>query len=208
MKKFIVLLLTMCMLLCILLTGCGKKSEIEGFWHAEIDLTDFVNESIENNGLGEYVKISYFGFDYFAYFNDDGTYEFNFDTDGAASMYEQAREDFKKGVTEYFEAMIEKNNANITVEELLESQGKSLDALLEEEFPDDKLQSFMDSMSHEGNYESKEGKLYLSDGLDYRPSKEVFEEYTLDGTTLTITAGNTKQSSEFDIFPLVFEKLG
>lgn len=208
MKKFIVLLLTMCMLLCILLTGCGKKSEIEGFWHAEIDLTDFINESLENEELGEYVKISYFCFDYFAYFNDDGTYEFKFDTEGAATMYEQVREDFKKGVLEYFQAMIDENNADITVEELLEKQGKPLDELIEDEFPDEYLQGFMDSLSNVGNYESKEGKLYLSASLDTRPSKEVYEEYTLEGDTLTITAGNTKQSGEFDVFPLVFEKLG
>ncbi len=208
MKKFIALLLAMCMLLCMLLTGCSKKSEIEGFWHAEIDLTDYINESSGNAEISEYVTISYFCFDYFAYFNDDGTYEFKVDTDGAATMYEMVREDFKKGITEYFEAMIQENNANVTVEELLERQGTSLDALVEESFSDEMLQDFIDSVSHTGNYEAKEGKLYLSDGLDTRPSKEVYEEYVLDGTTLTITAGNTDHSSEFNIFPLVFEKLG
>lgn len=208
MKKTILFILAVSLTLSMLLTGCSPKSELEGYWHATIDLTDFVNEGLDVGDLGEYININYFGFDYFAYFNDDGTYEFKFDTDGATSMYEQVREDFKKGVLEYFQAMIDENNADITVEEFLERQGKSLDELIEDEFPDEYLQSFMDSLSHEGNYESKEGKLYLSDGLDTRPSKEVFEEYTLDGTTLTITAGNTKQSSEFDIFPLVFEKLG
>ena len=208
MKKIIVLLLTTCMLLCILLTGCEKKSEIEGFWHAEIDLTDYINENSGNAEISEYVTISYFGFDYFAYFNDDGTYEFKVDIDGAETMYDLVREDFRKGITEYFEAMIEKNNANITVEELLERQGTSLDALVEESFSDAMLQEFIDSISNAGNYVAKEGKLYMSAGFDSRPSGEMYEEYVLDGSTLTITAGNTEQTGEFNIFPLVFEKLG
>ena len=208
MRRLVILLLTMCMLLCFLLTGCGKKSELEGIWHAQIDLTDYINESSGNEELSEYVTITYFGFDYFANFREDGTYEFEIDSAGAKEMYDQVRADFKDGVIKYFEAKIEENNANVTVEELLERQGSSLDALVEDAFPESKLQSLIDSLENEGKYESNEGKLYLSPSLDTKPARDTYEEYTLNENTLTLTAGNTQQSGEFELFPMVFEKIG
>ena len=211
MKRITAILLSVLML-CLSLVGCfARKSsndkQIVGVWKATIDLTDYINESSGNDELSEYIKIGDFSFQYYAEFKEEGTYSFQIDKTAAEKMYEQVRNDFIHGVEKYFNDMINKNNVNMTVEELLSKQGTSLEKMAEDAFSDDKLEDMIKSLENMGNYTAKDGKLAMSPNFDTKPSGDVYEEYVISGTTMTITEGTTTGNSEFELFPMVFEKV-
>ena len=59
----------------------------------------------------------------------------------------------------------------------------------------------------EGKYKAKDGKLWLSAGLEYHVDPEVYEHYSIAGNTLTIEEGTVSQDEELTrLYPLVFQK--
>lgn len=62
-----------------------------------------------------------------------------------------------------------------------------------------------EDLSLQGRYKAQRGKLFLSDGLDYRIDPKVYDTYKIEGDVLTIRAGS---GGELDgIFPLELKRV-
>lgn len=161
-------------------------------------------------------------------FNEDGSYAITMDE---TSLRDEL-EEYKAGLTEYFrqfffellsQTLVELNLAEqVSSEEALEAlMGVSLDEAISEavgmELRDFVSQIVDEEMGtageiaaefkSEGKYKAKDGKLWLSAGLEYNVDPEMYEHYSISGSTLTIEEGTVSQDEEFArLYPLVFEK--
>lgn len=59
---------------------------------------------------------------------------------------------------------------------MLEQSGISIDELVNEAFGDENIQSIIDSAASEGKYEARDGKLHMSESLDFRFSTPKIED--------------------------------
>lgn len=62
----------------------------------------------------------------------------------------------------------------------------------------------------EGNYETKDGKLYLSDGKEYQVDPEIYEVYTIEGDKMTFveSVGGDADDDMAELYPLEFQRVG
>lgn len=118
---------------------------------------------------------------------------------------------YQMGFTQEINSIEELENfLGITMDEALEeSLGMSMDdymdALMEESFssaisPED--------LSGSGNYKAKDGKLYLSDGLEYQVDPAVYDLYQLEGDVMTIEAGTAALEEGMEsVYPMVLNRV-
>ncbi|MGN0982044.1 MAG: hypothetical protein ACI4O0_04035 [Candidatus Limivicinus sp.] len=160
-------------------------------------------------------------------FNEDGSYALTVDE---ASLHDQI-EEFKTGLEAYSRyifaellsmtlvelGMAEQVNG---MEELEAIMGVSLDEAISEivgmelrdfigQIVDEELgtaQKMAGKINVEGKYKAKDGKLWLSSGLEYDVNPELYDLYSVSGSTLTIEAGTVSQGEVALAFPLVLEK--
>jgi hypothetical protein len=96
---------------------------------------------------------------------------------------------------------------------LLEASEVDLDELVEEALGKKVMDEMVDSMTDEGNFEVKDGKLFMSDGLDYEIDEEVYETYELNGDELKLieSVGGDDEEDLKDLadelYPMVFERV-
>lgn len=168
-------------------------------------------------------------------FKSDGTYVQSVDE----ASVQQLREITAKATKEfYYELMVQAlmeqlkefspNGSFANVEELdafllqtlgtglddtiAASIGGSLDDYVDEILGDDIWSEVLDGLQGEGKYETKDGKLFLSDGLEHDVDPEIYDTYTISGSTLTLTdnVGGENVSSDYQykefLYPMSFEK--
>ena len=160
-------------------------------------------------------------------FNEDGSYAVTVDE---ASLHDQI-EAFKTGLEAYSRyifaellsmtlvelGMAEQVNG---VEELEAILGVSLDEAISEmvgmelrdfigQIVDEELgtaQEMAGKINSEGKYKAKDGKLWMSSGLEYDVDPELYDLYSISGSTLTIEAGTVSQGEVALVYPLVLQK--
>lgn len=160
-------------------------------------------------------------------FNEDGTYAMNMDE----GSFQETIESYKLALTDYCrdvffialtDTLVQMGAAGeiSSVEDLESLLGVSLDELINEalgmELSDYVSQIFDEEfetlfpkelMNAEGKYKTKDGKLYLSAGLEYNVDPEMYDLYTIEGTTMTIEAGPAAvESDSVWVYPMVLEK--
>ena len=160
-------------------------------------------------------------------FREDGTYTFTMDE---ASM-QLVLEAYQAGVEAYFryfyaqvlcQTLVELGMAEQVngVEELEAILGVSLDEAISEmvgmelrdfigQIVDEELgtaQEMAGKINREGKYKAKDGKLWMSSGLEYDVDPELYDLYSISGSTLTIEAGTVSQGEVALVYPLVLEK--
>ena len=161
-------------------------------------------------------------------FREDGTYTFATDE---ASM-QLVLETYQAGVEAYLryfyaevlcQTLVELGMAEQVngVEELEAILGVSLDEVIAEmlgmelhpfvsllfEETIGGAEAYAARFNSEGKYKAKDGKLWLSAGLEYHVDPEVYEHYSIAGNTLTIEEGTVSQDEELTrLYPLVFQK--
>ena len=101
----------------------------------------------------------------------------------------------------------------MSLEEAVNSAlGMDMESYVDSILSEDMWQEMLDSYQGEGKYKTDSGKLYLSAGLEYNVDPEVYDEYTLSGNTLTLTAnhgGDEEDMAYADlIYPVTFQKVG
>lgn len=194
-------------------TGCNEQKKFVGKWESEIDMTDFFNEGMGlDDEMAEYVAIEDFEIVMQLIFNSDGTYKRTVDENSLEDTLEDAKEDLKDGMMDYFKAYLKESGLNMTVDELLEASEVDLDELVEEALGKKVMDEMVDSMTDEGNFEVKDGKLFMSDGLDYEIDEEVYETYELNGDELKLiesVGGDDEDLKDFadELYPMVFERV-
>lgn len=64
-----------------------------------------------------------------------------------------------------------------------------------------------EQINSEGKYKAKDGKLWLSTGLEYNVDVEFYDYYSISGDTLTIEAGTASQKDDTaKPYPMVLQK--
>lgn len=179
MKKLLAMLLALAMILSVsmLMWGCEndeepeqsketeekKEDTIVGDWKGKMDLTDLLNETMENamgEEMMEYMEMEDIVFDVTMSFDDDGEMEIAFDGEKAV---ESICDQMTDGLTRWIEDLIEESGEDYTVDEVAEQVfGMSLDKYVEE--------GLVESMNVEelvqsggGEYELDGDKLYIED---------------------------------------------
>ena len=216
MKKCLSIALCLGLVLTMLFmfTGCNEQKKFVGKWESEIDMTDVINEGMGlDDEMAEYVAIEDFEIVMQLIFNSDGTYKRTVDENSLEDTLEDAKEDLKDGMMDYFKAYLKESGLNMTVDELLEASEVDLDELVEEALGKKVMDEMVDSMTDEGNFEVKDGKLFMSDGLDYEIDEEVYETYELNGDELKLieSVGGDDEEDLKDLadelYPMVFERV-
>ena len=214
MKKSISLVVSVLVILTLMLslTGCDEQKKFVGSWESSVDMTDYINQEMakEEEELAEYLKIKEFELVLKMTFKDDGTYKASIDEKELEKTLESAKEDFKEGMNKYFEAYIDSMELDLTVDEVLEASGVDMDSLIEEAFGDELYSSFTDELSSEGNFKVKDGKLYLSDGLDKDIEEDVYDTYEISENELKLIESfgdDEEDSKEMDLYAKTFKRV-
>lgn len=190
------------------------------------ELISSAGYELELNGLSNYM--SRFDPLFICVFNEDSSYSITVDE---ASLRAEL-EEFKAGLVDYFRyfyaELFSKTLVDLGVveqvsgvEELEAIMGVSLDEALNEcvgmEFSlylsqtmDKNMgspQKIMEELNSEGKYKAKDGKLWLSAGLEYNVDPESYDYYSIAGNILTIEEGSPSEGEvSAMVYPLVFEK--
>ena len=203
-------------LLCILLilvtlTGCGKKAEkLLGTWEAELDMTAMIREEL-GSAFNDLFTLDGLTFTARITFCDDGTYQITVDSDSVAATFDSILADMEDALIKMLENEIAVLGLDMSVEDMLALSGRGTDILLDETIAAIDLYSIIDQVVEEcslrGNFEAKGGKLYLSDGLEHTPDPNTYETYTINDTTLTISASGAEDGAFAGLYPVTFTKV-
>lgn len=208
MRKALALLLSV-LLLAGLLTGCGGDEEIVGVWEMELDLADFINEELSDAGLSDAMRLSSFAVVMDFEFRSDGTYAVELDHDAFARTVDAMKEEMRTGFARYVEDMIADQGMDVTVDDYFAAAGTTLDEALDGVFDAERLAGVEDEMSNEGSYETRDGKLYLSDGLDRQVDPEVYYTYSIQGDAMSFLSSVGDADEELtEYFPLELKRIG
>ena len=205
MKKRVLSILTAAVLMLTLLTACGSKTDnaMLGKWVCEMDFASYLNEGLASEPeVGEYMYVDDFILEIELYLNEDGTYKMTADTTANKASYEEVKAELAEGMEAYLTAVA--TSAGMTLDEVLAASETTVEELIDESFGDDVYYDIIGEMESEGKFEAADGKLYMSDGLNYDIDKDYYETYTLNGNTLTIT-GDSDGTTD-GLYPMEFTK--
>ncbi len=199
------------------LAGCvffdsGDKNEFLGTWKVPIDLTEFINEDLKEGfaGLDEEL-VDNFQFSSVEVtlvytFNKDDTYSIRLDQDALNASIEHMKDEFKDIVEVLLENAIAQAELDMTVEELLESQGLDLDGFIDSavDFDNTITNAIVDTFNMNGQWKAENGQLYLSKSVNQEADDlSALYEITSDGIRLTKPEGS---EDEMGIYPLLLKK--
>jgi len=212
MKKVISLVLVAAMLCCVL-AGCGNKEAdaLVGTWKADVDMTELMAEKMGADMM-EFVTLSDVIFTMVLQFNSDGTFSMTLDAASVEAALNNLLQSVKDGTVAMLEAQIAEMGLEMTVEEMLAASGTDLDTVLADMEAQMNIPALIEQTiseaASEGKYDAKDGKLFMSAGLEYLPDPACYEVYTLEGNVLTLMEYvGTDSNSAFDgLYPLVFNK--
>ena len=188
-----------------MLTACGSKTDkaLLGKWVCEMDFGSYLNEGLASEPeVAQYMMVDDFILEVELYLNQDGTYRMTADTTANKASYEEVKSELADGMEAYMSAIAAEYE--ITLEDLLAASETSIEEMIEESFGDAMYYEIIGEMESEGKFEAADGKLFMSDGLNYDIDKNVYETYTLNGNTLTIT-GDSEGSND-GMYPMEFKR--
>ncbi len=212
MKRILAILLAM-FLLAAVFSGCSATNDpLVGTWTGTIDDTGRINLLLADAygaALANYLKISEFTVPISMTFRADGTYCQVVDTEGLSHSLEHMKQALGDGLTEYLQDLIDDTGSTLTVEQLMENLGLSLETLLDTAFSADTLASVVQDYTFEGHYKAEDGRLYTSDSLQTAVDEKWYEAYTLSGDTLTLLSLHCQEDgteADQDRYPLVLTR--
>jgi len=204
--KRVLSVLVASVLMLTMLTACGSKTDkaLLGKWVCEVDFASYFNEGMASTDpeVAEYLAIDEFVISIEMYLNEDGTYKMTADNDASMAAYEAAKAELAEGMETYL--TVAAAEYEMTLEELLAASETTVEEMVDMSFSMEMYQGIVGEMESEGKFKAFEGKLFMSDGLEYEIDKNVYETYTLNGNTLTIT-GDSAGTTD-GMYPMVFKK--
>lgn len=227
MKKMISLLMALVMVFTF--AACGGP-DILGTYEVEFDLTQLVCDEFDKGaGIdGTEMSLSNYLDDFtitmISEFNEDGTYSQYADSasleaalDNMAAAIAPVMNDFMLYTfAEEFSAYGYNIETREDVEALLGIEwdnifstvlGMDMDSFISEMMTELSTDLFEDSMLQEGNYKAVDGKLYLSDGLEYDIDETIYETYEMDGNNVIITGSVNLEEDEYLPYPYTMVKV-
>lgn len=215
--KIIALLIALVMMAA--LVACGNTKDpavlILGTWNGSLDLTDTVNESLEEMIGAAPTTEAKLTIDVTVTFKDDGTASFEYDTEAIANSFETYMHSLSGFIKDtVYQQLIDQGIVSSVeeVDELMSSMGYTMDEFIEATFGELDFESILSDEALPSSYVYKieNGKLYMEESAeDYEEGS--YAEFTIDGDTLTLTA--FYEDGELDdeineLAPLVFNKVG
>lgn len=210
MKKILAVLLASMMMVG-LLAGCGGDDAIVGDWETSVEMADYLNQEFADEGMGDYIHLDSFAIEIRFSFDKDGTYTCSVDEAAFGRTVEGLKTVMKEGLTAYAEDMIAQwGLEGFSVDDVFAAGGTTLDELMDESFNAADLSDMTDAFAAEGNYKAKDGKLYLSDGLDHTIDEDVYDTYKIEGDELTLleSVGSDDDGFGADLYPIALKKVG
>ncbi|MBQ7015703.1 MAG: hypothetical protein IJN10_01900 [Firmicutes bacterium] len=203
--KRVLSVLVASVLMLTMLTACGNKTDkaMLGKWVCEIDFSDYFNEGMASEPeVAEYLALDEFVLSVELYLNEDGTYKMTADNADSMAAYELAKAELAQGMEAYLTAAAAEYE--MTLEDILAASETTVEEMVEESFGIEMYSEIIDEMESEGKFKAADGKLFMSDGLNYEIDKNYYETYTLNGNVLTITGDSTGTNE--GMYPMVFKK--
>lgn len=187
MKKFLLMTLSV-LLIIVSLAGCLNDNRLEGTWQTKTNMAEDFNSGLgDEEEISQYLKVDEFYIVHYITFNSDGTYSQYADEEELKKTMDGLKEHLRSGLTEYYEYEIDKNQLNITVDELLAYSELTMDGLIEQFITQEMFDEMVEGFKGEGNYLAADGQLHMSESLDTVIDSDVYETYTVDGDTFSIT---------------------
>ena len=212
----IVLALILVATMLFTLAGCAKESDqLLGSWEAKVDLAGVISDTISSvdEDMGKYIKINKLEMSVTFTFKEDGTYEVKADKDFLVKSVEAARADMKEGLEKMYQDILNERNSDMTVDEMLASQGLTLDDLCDQMLGDEFVNTMIKSMDIKGKFKAKDGKLFMSAGLEYGIDEKAYEVYEISDKQLKLVESvGTDSDDEYgafadDMYPIVFTRV-
>lgn len=206
MKKVIALVLAL--VLCLAMCACGAESDKDkllGTWVATVDLAEMLNEEMAGSDptMAEYLKIDSLEMKFVLTFNKDDTCSMAIDEDALADEIDAALDTLMDGTKKYLVDMFADQGLDMSLDEILELSGVSLDDLRDELAADMDIAGEFEDMNFEGNFKASKGKLYMSTSLDEEINENQYDTYELKDGKLII---DTDADEDVPFFPMTFEK--
>ena len=230
MKKLTALLLAFVMTLS--LTGCSIfKPELLGSYQAETDLRDLVIAQFDSGtgfsdtaySLEHY--LTEFPVTVNFVFTEEGTYSITVDKSSIQKALDGLKAAVAAMIDDYVfdsvKAQYESYGFSIASrDDVAELVNMSWDALCTKvlEVPVSNYvdvmitNSFVDTLTAEyrgeGQFQARNGQLHLSEQIDREPSKEIYETYVIEGSTITFTDGINLEANERIPYPYTIKQVG
>lgn len=213
MKKIVALLLALALTLA--LAGCGPTDaeKLVGSWTGEMDMTETMNQMLaEDESLAEYgVTLDSFVLEVTMTFNEDGTFSLTVSEESVEKAVDGFLESMESTIVTMLEEEMAAAGLNMTVEEMLQISGMSMEDLMAEMrteiLGDETAAEAAAEMSSSGKYNAGDGKLFTSDDVEVAPGVLEYDLYTLEGDTLTLTehVGGEAEDEEMTVlvYPIV-----
>lgn len=204
--KVLCVLLVLVMMLSLAACGETEQDKLIGTWEAEVELASAFNASLGDTEDAAYLTVDSLVFKMVLVFNEDGTYSFSADEASVTAAMEGLKEDLMVGMEAYLVDTIAATGMEMTIDEIMEAMGTTLDALVDSIVTDDMIDEMVQTMITEGNFKAEDGKLYMSESLDTACDETYYDTYTLDGTTLTLVEPSEPDEMTEYLYPMVFTK--
>lgn len=218
MKRTIAIILTV-ILAAVMLVGCSnEQSKLLGTWKAEANLAEGIEQVMleELGEQAEYFSIQDFTVNFVMTLNSDGTYSMTVEEDSVQTAFDALMEDMEAGMVKMLEEQISEMGIALSVEDMLAASGMTMESMMDQLKQGLEnagvMEQVIEESTEEGRFKAKDGKLYMSAGLEYQVDENVYDTYTLDGDTLTLVTHVGGEEEEQDlvkyVYPLVFNKIG
>lgn len=213
MKKSLSVVLLVAMLVT-MFTGCSLFGDnIVGKWESEIDITQFMVDSIkkgvgeENVGLMEFFEFKDLKLKLIATFNEDGSYE---------------RSASKESVEGVMNSLIDQAIAGMKAMLMKEAEAagateEAVNAIIEQaktqfgtEFSREAVDGMIEAFAVKGFYKLDDGKLYIADSVEALEGAG-YETYVLEGDALTLNKGEGLEETYSEVisslYPITYKKV-
>ena len=193
-------------------SGASDQKKLVGTWKATVDMTDLMNDSIQQ-GMGEadqvfdeYFQISKFDFVVIFTFRDDGTYSMSTDEAHFNNSINTIIEELKVGMRRYLEDMLTEQGLDMSLDELLAEEGTSIDALFDESLPPSMFDGMVDEFTVTGKWKAAQGKLFTTESVNdsiENGSYDLYEFISSNEIKLSLPDGAVDDTG---MYPIVLKK--
>ncbi len=161
----------------------ADDEKIIGDWNLEIEMADMINEQFETQDLGDYLNVSSYPVHLTFTFEEDGTFSCVPDEKAFSRATDDVLDELKDDMVDYFEDTIAAQGVDMTVDELFESMGTTLDEMMDESIDKDELLDSIAELNLAGDYTIEDGEMTLtSNGVEevYTYSFEDDDTFVLE----------------------------
>ena len=203
--------LLLCATMLFSFTACMNEESkaLVGTWEAEFDIANYLNAAIDDEmeEYGQFFNVDELVMTLTIEYLENGKYKMTVDADKFAEECAALAPEFAESFKETHKYI--SDTMGIPVSVLLDEAGKSYEEMAEDFVGTLDPEAMAEALSMSGKFKADGGKLYRSNSVDEKISKDSYETYELseDGTLIvTSYVGDDADSNPF-VYPMTFEKI-